>query len=363
MKRKREKIEIQTTGKLKELRKRSSEFEILESGLEWAERELRESEEEYRGLAESSTDVFFAMDEELRYTYWNKASEELTGISVKDALGKHLYDIFPQDRETRTAEEMYLKVLRTKQPKHFVNQYQLGGKDLFFEINAYPAKDGLSVFVRDITERKRAEEALRDAGERHRAIVEQAAESIVLVDVETGTLVEFNDRAYQNLGYSREEFGKLKIPDFEVIESDEEVTKRIEKIVKEGCDFFETKHRTKDGEIRDIQISSRAIRVDGRSFVQSIWHDITERKLAEERERQLQQELNLSSRLASVGQMAAGIAHELNNPLTGVIGFADLLLKKDIPENIRKDVDIIYEAAQRVASIMTCPPKRNPVSC
>ena len=79
--------------------------------------------------------------------------------------------------------------------------------------------------------------------------------------------------------------------------------------------------------------------------------DITERKQAEERERQLQQELNISSRLASVGQMAAGIAHEINNPLTGVIGFSDLLIKKDIPEDIRKDVNIIYEGAQRIASI------------
>ena len=74
-------------------------------------------------------------------------------------------------------------------------------------------------------------------------------------------------------------------------------------------------------------------------------------KQAQERERELQQELNLSSRLASVGQMAAGIAHEINNPLTGVVGFSELLMKKDIPEDIRKDVEIIYDGAQRVAGI------------
>jgi len=128
-----------------------------------AEEALQESEARYRELAESITDVFFAFNEELRYTYWNKASEELTGISAKDALGKHLYDIFPDAETTRRAEKAYLKALRAKQPQHFINEYQLGGKDFVFEISAYPTRSGLAVFARDIIERKRAEEEiLRD---------------------------------------------------------------------------------------------------------------------------------------------------------------------------------------------------------
>ncbi len=126
------------------------------------EEALRDSEAEYKELAESITDIFFAFDGDLRYTYWNKASEQLTGVSAKDALGKHLYDLFPDTEMTRRAEEAYLKALRTKQPQHFVNEYELGGEDFVFEISAYPSKDGLSVFVKDITERKRAEEALQE---------------------------------------------------------------------------------------------------------------------------------------------------------------------------------------------------------
>lgn len=124
-----------------------------------AEAAREKSEEKYRELANSITDVFFGFDTGLRYNYWNRASEELTGIAAKDALGKHLYDIFPKDEQTTRAEEAYLKVLRTKQPQHFVNEYQLGGKDFVFEISAYPSEAGLSVFVKDITERKRIEEA------------------------------------------------------------------------------------------------------------------------------------------------------------------------------------------------------------
>jgi len=126
-----------------------------------AEEELRKSEEKYRELADSISDTFFAFDEELRYTYWNRASEQLTGISANDALGKHLYDLFPDVEMTRKAEKAYLKALRTKQPQYLVNEYQLGGKNFVFEISAYPSKAGLSVFVKDITERKQAEQALQ----------------------------------------------------------------------------------------------------------------------------------------------------------------------------------------------------------
>jgi PAS domain S-box-containing protein len=134
----------------------------------------------------------------------------------------------------------------------------------------------------NITERKKAEEALRESEQRYRAIFEQAADSIVLVDVESGELVEFNDKAHKNLGYTREEFRNLKIPDFDAIESAEDAKRHLEYIIKTGLDSFETKHRTKAGEIRNIQISSRAISIRDKDFVQSIWYDITDRKKAEE---------------------------------------------------------------------------------
>jgi PAS domain S-box-containing protein len=125
-----------------------------------AEQALRESEERFRELAESIRDVFFAMDKDLKYTYWNKASEDLTGISAEDAIGKSLYEVFPDVKGTR-AEEVYLEVLRTQEPRTFVTEYRLGGKDFFFEISVYPSRAGLSVFVKDVSARKRAEEALR----------------------------------------------------------------------------------------------------------------------------------------------------------------------------------------------------------
>jgi PAS domain S-box-containing protein len=126
------------------------------------EQVLRDSEERYRELAGSITDVFFALDKDLRYTYWNKASENLTGISAKDALGKSIFDIFPDTEDTRRAAAIYREVLKTRQHKNFINEYRFGEKNFVFEIDVYPAGDGISIFTKDITEHNRMEEEIRD---------------------------------------------------------------------------------------------------------------------------------------------------------------------------------------------------------
>lgn len=144
---------------------------------------------------------------------------------------------------------------------------------------------------KQITELKASEAERKRAEEQYHALFNQAADSIVLIDGESGELVAFNQKSYEVLGYTREEFAKLKISDFEVIETFDEVEKHIKKIIKKGADLFETKHKTKGGEIRNIQVNSNAISIRGRNFVQSIWRDITERRQMEEVLRNTYQEL------------------------------------------------------------------------
>ncbi len=127
---------------------------------------LRESEAHYRELADSITDVFFALDNELRCTYWNKASERLTGIPEQTAIGKSLYDLFSDAPKTGKEEQVYLEVLRVKQPQTFVADYLLGEKKFIFEVTVYPSRGGVAVVAMDITGRKQAET------ERERLIVE-----------------------------------------------------------------------------------------------------------------------------------------------------------------------------------------------
>jgi PAS domain S-box-containing protein len=177
-----QKTKDQLINELAKLRQQISKSEKSETRHNQAEQALRESEQNYRQLTDSISDVFFEMDKDLRYTYWNKASEKLTGISAKDAIGKSLSELFPDTLNTRKAERVYLDVLRTQQPQTFINEYIFGGKDFFFDISAYPSKRGLSVFVKDITDRKQAEEELREKEEFNFALFQHNPIQTMVVD-------------------------------------------------------------------------------------------------------------------------------------------------------------------------------------
>ncbi|NJD76197.1 MAG: PAS domain S-box protein [Candidatus Methanoperedens sp.] len=145
------------------LRKAHDELELRvrerTSELEEANKALLESAASYRELTESIDDLFYAMDEDLRYTYWNKASEVLTGIPANDAIGKSLYELFPDIKGTK-AERFYIRILKTQQPEHFESQFQIDDKSLVFEINAYPTRTGISVIAKDVTNKKYLEAQL-----------------------------------------------------------------------------------------------------------------------------------------------------------------------------------------------------------
>ncbi len=145
----------------------------------------------------------------------------------------------------------------------------------------------LNVRLKQVLKERQLLKALEDSEKRYRAIFEQAADSIVLIDAESETLVEFNHRAHENLGYTSKEFANLSLSDFEFSETPNEVTAHIQKVIQTGSDTFETKHRTKSGKIRDIQVSSCAMPIGRRKFIQSIWRDITDIKRAQETLRRL----------------------------------------------------------------------------
>ena len=144
--------------------------------------------------------------------------------------------------------------------------------------------EGKTVIIhvaRDITERKQMETRIIEAEKRYRAFFDQAPVGILIIDPETAVPVEFNEIAHQQLGYSREEFAKLRIFDFKAVETPDETKARIEKIMREGRAEFDIKHRTKNGEIRDVVATSQVIELSGKKFLHSIYLDVTEAKKME----------------------------------------------------------------------------------
>jgi PAS domain S-box-containing protein len=205
------------------------------------------------------------------------------------------------------------------------------------------------------TQTKQAEEALRESEEKLRQMFESVTDGIAVANL-NGVITEVNDRAVQMHGFgSKDELvGKSG---YELIApyDRERAAVNMRKALKQGpVRGMEYTLLKADGSEFPGELSASVLRSASGNHIGSITiaRDITERKKAEEREKRLQQELNLASRLASIGQMASGIAHEINNPLTSVIGFSQLLLSQDIPDDIREDLEVIDSEAQRVARII-----------
>jgi len=270
-----DKTKEQLIGELERLRQQIIELQATGAG-----KALQESETKYRELAESITDVFFAMDENLRYTYWNKASEELMGISAKDALGKSIFDVFPDDESTSMAVNAYRGALATKEPHHLVNEQSIGGRDYVFEISAYPTASGLCVYVKDITERRKLEKALEESEQYYRHIFDSAPFGIGFSSI-NGKVITFNKAMEKITGYSAEDFDTINLADIYVNKADREV---LLQTVKQhgGVVDYPAQLRRKDGTVIDTLLTIRLTTIGDKEFVQTICNDVTDRKKAEE---------------------------------------------------------------------------------
>lgn len=139
----------------------------------------------------------------------------------------------------------------------------------------------------DVTPQHEAAAALRSREEIFSTIVGQAVDSIALIDAETGRFAEFNTAAHESLGYSREEFSGFAIADIQGEHSGAEIRQNIEKIQLGQGSHFETRHRHRDGGLRDVRVSARAIQVQGRTYLAAIWTDITAARRADAEMRKL----------------------------------------------------------------------------
>jgi PAS domain S-box-containing protein len=215
------------------------------------------------------------------------ANKFLKNICGEDLKGKACYSVYAH--RNSVCPGCGVKEIFETGKNHVVIEQSVFGPEgqRVWEITANPIRDekgnvvaALELYV-SVSERKQLENKLREAEKQYHAIFDKAPLGILILD-STGTAVEFNEEAHRQLGYSRDEFAKLTVCDYEVLENAEETRVRMERTMKRGKDEFETKHRTKTGEIRDVRNTVQVIELSGKKFYQIITEDITERKKAEE---------------------------------------------------------------------------------
>jgi two-component system NtrC family sensor kinase len=169
------------------------------------------------------------------------------------------------------------------------------------------------------------------------------------------TSIKYINPALEKLtGFSLKEVIDRKAPcPWWIKEGLKKTTKELDQAIRRGSVRLEKCFQKKNGELFWVEITSTPVTSNGEfKYYLSNWADITERKQAEEREKELQRELYLSSRLASIGELAAGVAHQINNPLTGVLGFSQRLLRKSTDPETKQDLKRIHTEAERAAKVV-----------
>jgi PAS domain S-box-containing protein len=209
--------------------------------------------------------------------------------------GKKCYTIF-QNRKVACQECPYIKALKTGTAQTQIIQYPSAQNAYeWFEISVFRLEDtdskiaGAIGHVKDITERKRAEDRLKEEISQRRNLVEQSRDGIVVVD-QDGKVFEANQKYAQMLGYSMEEVKQLHVWNWDGQFTKEQLQQMIVEIDESG-DHFETIHRRKDGTTYEVEISSNAGIYGGRKLIFCVCRDITERKRTEKEQEKLIKEL------------------------------------------------------------------------
>ncbi len=332
-----------------------------------AEEALQQSEKSLKTYLESAPDGVYINDLKGTFIYGNKKAEELTGYKREEIIGKGFLklNLLPMKHLAKAAK---LLALNTIGKSTGPDEFELTRKDgsrIWVEINTTPIKQagGTIVigFVRDITERRLVDEKLRqrthELGERVKELaclsgigqlVAKTGANLDEILKETIDLISPSWQ-YPEITCARITFGgkEFKTNNFKTTEWKQSADINVNGCEKGSVEVYYLEKRPEAEEGPFLKEEADLI-----NNIARMLSETAERKQAEEREKQLQQELNVAGRLASIGEMASGIAHEINNPLTSIIGFAQLLMSRDIPDDAREDLKVIDSEAQRVAEVV-----------
>jgi PAS domain S-box-containing protein len=324
-----------------------------------AEEALRKSEERFRELYDNAPVGYFEYDSHGRITSVNRTELEMLGYSLEEMIGQPVWKFIAEGEVAR--QQILAKLAGTLLPAiGFERTYRRKDGTVFpvlIEDRLLVDEGGriksIRCTIQDITERKRAEEALGASEERYRTLFEEACEGILAADIESGQFKYANPAIGRMLGYTPEELTRLGVADIHPKEALDHVVAEFEAQAR-GQKTLAPKIPClrKDGSVIYADIATAPVVIDGRKCNVGFFMDITDRKKVEEALKQTEEQLRQSQKLEAIGRLAGGIAHDFNNLLTVIKGYSQLSLielKEDVP--LRGNIEEIKRASEKAADL------------
>ncbi|MHB1652817.1 MAG: PAS domain S-box protein [Desulfitobacteriaceae bacterium] len=309
---------------------------------EMAEGELRRSHDQISNILESITDAYIAIDPEWRLTDLNREAEQMTAKTREELIGIDVLHGFPV---SPAYQERYRQAMTERQAIHFEEFSQVAGK--WLETHLYPSRYGLFVYFHDISDRKKAEEALRLSEERFSKAFNSSPSMMCIVTFQNYRVIEANDSFLRASGWTQEEVIGHTIEQLELWSCVDTHAETIQSILAQGIfRNFESLFITRAGQVRTVLVSAELMELRNEQCVLIAMTDITDHK-------QLESEMLRLDRLNLLGEMAAGISHEIRNPLTTIRGFLQMLKAKPGCEPYEEYYTLMIEELDRANSIIT----------